>query len=81
MTRRNDGGPAFPAFLSKGSASYNPGMTLREYFAAHAPPMPDGIVDTLGVPGEIAEYRAGCEAVWRHLYADAMLLHREEKSE
>ena len=36
MSDQPDGGPAFPAFLPEGVASYNPGMSLREYAAVAA---------------------------------------------
>ena len=34
MSKRNDGGPAFPD--SEGQADYTGGMSLRDYFAAKA---------------------------------------------
>lgn len=45
----DDGGPAFPTTQSPGNPNFpgqhdvyaHRGMTLREYFAAHAPPPPD----------------------------------------
>jgi hypothetical protein len=42
-TQRNDGGPAFPFLELDGAGSayqQNPGMTLRDYFIAHAPAEP-----------------------------------------
>ena len=91
MTTRDDGGPAFPERRWKNmgvtaedwQAMNLPGMTLREYFAAHAPPMPDSL---WGGEPELHDdaARAGYLAVvamWNYEYADAMLAHREEKSE
>ena len=38
-TQINDGGPAFPITYPNGEMDY--GMTLRDYFMAHAPRIPD----------------------------------------
>lgn len=37
MTNQQNGGPAFPTSEEHGFNSGAPGMTLRDYFAAHAP--------------------------------------------
>ena len=42
------------------------GMTLRDYLAAHAPPVPNTGLDDL--------------VAWRYKYADAMLRERERQS-
>lgn len=57
-----DGGPAYPTFREHDEI----GMSLRDYFAAHAP----GAVQTM----EISD-----NAQWRYEYADAMLKAREAK--
>lgn len=41
MSGRADGGPAFPAIEEHGLNNGCYGMTLRDYFAAHAPEVPD----------------------------------------
>lgn len=54
MSARNDGGPAFPTVIPTGNVFFDqdqginvmqtesvPGMTLRDYFAAKAPEVPD----------------------------------------
>lgn len=62
---KDTGGPAFP---QQDDATGSAGMTLRDYFAAHAPEPP-------------AEWRGGDRRlldviVWRYWYADAMLKER-----
>ena len=86
-----DGGPAFPApewFESAiegetGKFMYDhPGMTLRDWFAGQAPPMPTRISYTTHNygPDEILRIQAAEEAKWGYIYADAVLAAREEKS-
>lgn len=58
-------GPAFPATTRAEQLTYtNPGMSLRDYFAAHAPPMPP-------------EYGHGM-ATWPWDYADMVLRQRDK---
>lgn len=86
-----DGGPAFPVGGFPGDTFFKPvpphaGMTLRDYFAAHAPSLPAKL-------GVLAEEAADIEspdkthgekcavlleiaAEWRYRYADAMLAAR-----
>jgi hypothetical protein len=40
MSKINDGGPAFPESGSRGRAVGGEGMSLRDYFIAHAPAEP-----------------------------------------
>jgi hypothetical protein len=49
------------------------GVTLRDYFAAHAPPKPDNWQpsDTKVIPHD--------DAAWAYAYADAMLAQREPR--
>jgi hypothetical protein len=84
----DDGGPAFPVpDLPDWS-----GMSLFEYFAAHAPKqVPDDACDVErwsrmcacplpeNADDHVAwtEFWARCEAVLRYRYADAMLAERE----
>ena len=70
--KRDDGGPASPAFLPEGADSYFPGKSLRDWFAGQA------LVGNLAnhecvwkeYPGDIAK---DCYAL-----ADAMLAEREK---
>ncbi len=68
MNEIKTGGPAFPSHGSMGEVAHE-GMTLRDYFAAHAPEPP-------------AAWRGGDKKLsdiiaWRWWYADAMLKARE----
>ena len=72
MPRPNDGGPAYPAFLPKGVDSYNPGMTLRDWFAGQALA---GILAFRG-PDDTTETPCDNAAGWAFEYADAMLAER-----
>lgn len=82
MSARDDGGPAFP--LVTGIESLYDGMSLRDYFAAHAPPMPQGLREIVNLSAKRDEGKgtfnfglyAKWEAEWRSCYADAMLKER-----
>lgn len=92
----NDGGPAFPMQLwnQKVDGAINVvqdlrGMSLRDYFAAHAPPMPADIArdawgasqERAGGSGTKAEnLMAYLDAKWRYRHADAMLKAREKRA-
>ena len=52
------------------------GMTLRDYFAAHAPEVPKWFYEAMCDGKEIADQR--CIAMWRYSYADAMLKERDK---
>lgn len=85
MRRRDDVGPAFPTLYLNGSdgsqfQSTDGGMTLRDYFAAHAPALPPDIRNAFskslrGDGADLQEHAKVC-ARWAHLYADAMLAER-----
>jgi len=62
----NTGGPAFPT--GTGVTPYNPGMTLRDYFAAKAMQAVIARGDDTNRPGM---------AEWSYAMADAMLKARE----
>lgn len=72
MSQEKTGGPAFPAeiteqFYCMGPQSkkvQHPGMTLRDYFAAHAPATSTDML--------LTEHCA-----YRYRYADAMIAARE----
>ena len=57
-----------------------PGMTIRDYFLAHAPALPDlwYVRPASTIPSREVLLREVVE--WRTAYADAMLAAREEKS-
>lgn len=60
-------------------------LTLREYFAAHAPYMPDELLavaldDIAGVGRQASlAFTAALFAKWAYEYADAMLAERERQ--
>lgn len=88
MNKHNDGGSAFPCMppqdTAAGSAVGYPhpgaGMSLRDYFAAHAPPPPEGWLRFEKKAGDLVQYAADL-ALWRRLYADAMLTERAKGAE
>jgi hypothetical protein len=51
-------------------------MSLRDYFAAHAPEMPGVWANNL--PREKLTDPASLYALWRYEYADAMLAERSK---
>ena len=85
---KNDGGEAFPC-PSTGMASYNPGMSLRDWFAGMAPTeelnLPETAEQAAEVLGmEIKDYLNEAGIYWlvivsmaRFAWADAMLEARE----
>lgn len=82
MDTNNDGGPAFPGAFARLNSynevverSFQNGMTLRDYFAAKAPPYPEmWFSDHCRNSGFIGE--AHTIAAWAYHYADAMLAMR-----
>jgi len=77
MNQTNNGGAAFPQHgwsrdpeVSKFMQDKG-GMTLRDYFAAHAPAVPD---DFGWAPGECDSWAR--QARWVYVYADAVLAAR-----
>ncbi len=89
----DDGGPAFPNPRVTDSSDIvtqweTMGMSLRNYFAAHAPPLPAFVRDAfVGVsPQQFKDGKreydisqlAEVTAHWNFLYADAMLKEREK---
>jgi hypothetical protein len=79
MSAHDDGGAAFPHpdYLHQGPD----GMTLRDYFAAHAPALPAPIRDAFvtalkrGAEVDLSDHAEVC-ARWSILYADSMLKAR-----
>lgn len=85
MTEKNTGGPAFPPMHDPDT--HQSGMTLRDYFAAHAPSVPNDFdikcIEAVGQTGvdkfEVirAKERDAEQLVrWRWHYADAMIRAR-----
>lgn len=82
---KDDGGSAFPEVFTDFHANdgqhgrhdtYSAGgMSLRDYFAAHAPSMTEQWFKGSGGKAHWLE----AEAAWRFAYADAMLKERTSK--
>lgn len=72
MSNTNTGGPAFPTIEENGLNSGEPGMTLRDYFAAKL------IQGIYANPGRVGT----CYDAARRAYeaADAMLVVRKENT-
>jgi hypothetical protein len=74
MTTKNDGEPAFPfKDIYQGVHGHHQGMSLRDYFAAHAPEIPSYMV----VADSEEEYPESI-ARWNYIYADAMIKERQK---
>ena len=76
---RDYGGPAFP-FVVQDVSRYqvhDQGMTLRDYFAAHAPAMPEQwYLDSPRKKSDPLWHWGEASAAWAYFYADAMLAAR-----
>ena len=74
-----DGGPAFP--LQYDDGSFQSGMSLRDYFAAHAPEeYLMGVTRKWRESGELQETEVSTiMAAAAFMYADAMLKEREKQ--
>jgi len=95
----NDGGPAMPTELGRDgaqAATDNPhtyrhsGITLRQWYSGHAPPMPADLnrlaleyadVDNSTTHREKCDTYLSILAEWSHMYADAMLAHEAKERE
>jgi hypothetical protein len=84
MSKTYDGGPAFPVPGLHEHEEFN-GMTLRDYFAVHAPAMNQASLELAEalVGRKVPDGRLEKELFWldvdakqRHLWADAMLRAR-----
>lgn len=90
MSGEKTGGPAFPlqydpyvdhpvhgrVHRASIGEDIQEGMTLRDYFAAHAPVAPDDWNETLAMRATYVDEQMAI-ALWRFEYADAMLKARE----
>lgn len=85
MSAKPDGGPAFPCPAPQGigaaqaagfgsELSAYPGMSLRDYFAVHAPDPPAWWYEN--ATDFESHHKALCQ--WRWKYAETMLKEREE---
>lgn len=70
MTQRDNGGPAFP--VADDVAGSNSGMTLRDWFAGHCPPMTEQWFEDSPAGTHWNE----AYAAWAYHYADAMMAER-----
>lgn len=89
MSTEKDGGPAFPLY-HHGAAPNSLGMSLRDYFIAHAPAkeVADLIPDTVGEIAEwlgMASFNYDGSKHWvlalakaRRIWADAMIAERSK---
>lgn len=89
---RDDGGPAFPTRAIKNvsvdpdtpvfAEGVRPGISHRDYFAAHAPQFPlmevvQVLMHVKHLDPDAAMLKAATDAAeWAYLYADAMLTRR-----
>ena len=75
---KNDGGPAFPNVGDNSPEfPFYDGMTLRDWFAAHAPPIPEleALMHRHDDP-EGSSSSVQVDAAYRYRHADAMLAAR-----
>ncbi len=89
MSNRNTGGPAYPSPRWEGWGSPQEGMTLRDYFAAHATEedictamdlvKKVEVVRDLGNGHKVIErgYPDNTRQIARYIHADAMLKARD----
>lgn len=87
-TQIDDGGPAMPCHFVRHENSpveHSMGMSLRDYLAAHAAPMPPSMiaaaqaaaVERKGGPDEWQPIYLYLQAKWSYRYADQMLRARK----
>ncbi len=71
----DDGGPAFPTYTPETESRcgyYRDGMSLRDYFAARAPSVPQWFAVTRGNYTRFIDL----PAEWAYAWADAMIAER-----
>lgn len=82
MSTRDDGGPAFPVIGAPGAPEDYPGMSLRDYFAAHASFTYENAAQVAGYGNRLPENAMERDvvisvlALMNYEYADAMLKER-----
>lgn len=83
VSNSNNGGAAFPRLKRLDSPSHEytaesfDGMSLRDYFAAEAPPPPTWWMKDYASNAKDLGAVADCIAQWNYEYADAMIKRRE----
>lgn len=82
----DNGGPAFPEALvdlSTGSMCIQRGMSLRDWFATFAPPIPDWWCGECTKPDSpyFTTISSQREIFWRYRYADDMIAERRKTEE
>jgi len=55
------------------------GIDLRDYFADHAPEVPDSFTRLRNIHREVSESDLEHMIRWRYAYADAMMKARDDK--
>jgi hypothetical protein len=82
-TPRNDGGPAFPAIHEGTTRADVSGLSIRDYFAAHASDedvraQGEVLRDRLLAQNQIGILPDAWRLIARYMHADAMLKAREQ---
>ncbi len=83
MVEHTDGGQAFPGEQGEVAGLWNqtwdPGMSLLEYFAAHAPESPDWwwSVAKAGAGNLTPEAKLAHEVAWTRAWARAQIAYKE----
>jgi len=86
MSKRNDGGPAFPESGERGNAASGEGMSLRDYFAIEALKGVGTWMPEYEANGKrVGAYKSICNPImqrararWAYAQADAMLEERDK---
>jgi hypothetical protein len=87
VSTQDNGGAAFPCYRqTDGNGEVltyeSEGMTLRDYFAAHAPPMPEQwFKDSPRKESDPLWHWGEANAAWSYFYADAALRARKTSVE
>ena len=88
---KNDGGSAFPGTYPENQYDYSEmcgkeswvgakGMSLRDWFAGHAPPMPDQwFQDSPRKKSDPLWHWGEASAAWAYFYAGAMIAERDKE--
>lgn len=76
--QKEGGGAAFPLVAESGLGRINEGMTLRDYFATHAPQPPKWWMDSYAKQTQDLDTYAAVITQWNYTYADSMLEARKK---
>jgi len=76
--KKNDGGPAYPIVCNSDPVLilHSSGMSLRDYFASHAPEMEEQFFKD----SPKKEHITATISVWNYIYADAMIKERDKEN-